>query len=164
MSCPTTRLTPDSPASDPLPSYCEIADPEFVSGQIAEQIEAGIKRAKGTTLDCSEVLIPLNLMRQIAMDIVSSSEVEPTGLRGCLLYVGLEDHCKELRRIGCLRPISQLSNPVPTFELYLTLKEAHSGWLHQVSHKVLKLGRKSLVISDQYQLSKKKLFRSDLFS
>lgn len=108
------------------------------------------------------MLIPLNLMRQIAEDIVCSSEVEPTGLRGCLLYVGLEDNSKALRRIGCLRPISQLSNPVPTFELYLTLKQAHSGWLHHVSHKVL--GRKSLVISDQYILSKKKLFRSDLFS
>lgn len=150
--------------TDPLPSYSEITDSDFICGQIAEQIEAGIKRAKGTTLDCSEVLIPLNLMRQIAEDIVCSSEVEPTGLRGCLLYVGLEDHSKEMRRIGCLRPISQLSNPVPTFELYLTLKQAHSGWLHHVSHKVLKLGRKSLVISDQYQLSKKKLFRSDLFS
>ena len=153
-----------SPATDVLPpSYSE--DSELVCSQIAQQIEAGIKRAKGSTLDCNEVLIPLNLMQQVALDIVSSSEVEPTGLRGCLLYVGLEDpHSKEVRRIGCLRPIGQLANPVPTFELYLTLKQAHSGWLHQVSHKVLKLGRKSLVISDQYQLSKKKLFRSDRLS
>lgn len=137
---------------------------DFVTSQIAEQIEAGIKRAKGSALDCSEVLIPLNLMQQIAADIISSSIVEPTGLRGCLLFIGLEDHSKEYKRIGCLRPIGHLSNPVPTFELYLTLKQAQGGWLNAVSSKVLKMGRKSLVISDQYQLSKKKLFRSDLYS
>lgn len=137
----------------------DVANPEFVTAQIAEQIEAGLKRAKTSTLDCVEVLIPLNLTQQIALDVLSSSDSEPCGLRGCILYINFEDDSKEVRSIGCVRPVG--SNPVPTFELYLTLKQANSGWLTAVSNRIWKsLGRKSIVISESYQLSKKRLFRS----
>jgi len=149
----------DSWREDPLPTYMDVANPEFVTAQIAEQIEAGLKRAKTSTLDCVEVLIPLNLTQQIALDVLSSSDSEPCGLRGCILYINFEDDSKEVRRIGCVRPVG--SNPVPTFELYLTLKQANSGWLTAVSNRIWKsLGRKSIVISESYQLSKKRLFRS----
>lgn len=145
---------------DPLPSYLEIADAEFARQQIAEQIELAIKRAKTSTLSCLEVLIPLNLTSQVAQDVLSSSETEPCGLRGCILYISLENEHKELQRIAVIRPAG--CNAVATFELFLTLKQANTGWLASVSTKVLKtLGRKSIVINESYQLSKKKLFRSD---
>ena len=50
----------------------EVTDPEFVTKQIAEQIEAGIIEAK-SSLDVCEVLIPLHLTQQIAQDVLSSS-------------------------------------------------------------------------------------------
>jgi len=154
----------DSFQEDALPSYLEVADPEFATQQIAEQIELAIKRAKTSTLSpCLEVLIPLNLTQQIAQDVLSSSDSEPCGLRGCILYVNLEDEHHEVQRIAVVRPAG--SHTVATFELFLTLKLANSGWLNAVSNRVWKtLGRKSIVINESYQLSKRKLFRSDLYS
>lgn len=158
-----SSLSPDIiniSSPDPLPSYLEIADADFARQQIAEQIELAIKRAKTSTLSCLEVLIPLNLTSQVAQDVLSSSETEPCGLRGCILYISLENEHKELQRIAVIRPAG--CNAVATFELFLTLKQANTGWLASVSTKVWKtLGRKSIVINESYQLSKKKLFRSD---
>lgn len=136
----------------------EVTDPEFVTRQIAEQIEAGIIKAK-SSLDICEVLIPLHLTQQIAQDVLNSSEIEPCGLRGCILYIILEDDSKSTRKIGCVRPVG--SNPVPTFELFLTLKQASTGWLTTVSNKLFKTsGRKNVVISDEYVLSKRLLYRT----
>ena len=88
------------------------------------------------------------------------AEVEPCGLRGCVLYLILEDpDSKSHRKIGCVRPVG--SNPVPTFELFLTLKQASSGWLTAVSKKIFKTaGRKTVVISEEYALSKRLLYRT----
>jgi len=158
------NMTTNPNCLDALPSYLEVADPEFATQQIAEQIELAIKRAKTSTLSpCLEVLIPLNLTQQIAQDVLSSSDSEPCGLRGCILYVNLEDEHHEVQRIAVVRPAG--SHTVATFELFLTLKLANSGWLNAVSNRVWKtLGRKSIVINESYQLSKRKLFRSDLYS
>lgn len=127
-----------------------------------------------------EVLIPCDLIKQIAQDVVASSETEPCGLRGCIMYINLEEdetsaasgrrnsssidgnyNSKEFRRITCIKPIG--SNPVPTFELTLNLKRCKTGWFNSVSsklfHNSLFGGKQPIVISDSYQLSKKKLFR-----
>lgn len=141
---------------DPLPTYMEVTDPEFVTSQIAEQIEAGIIKAK-SSLGICEVLIPLHLTQQIAQDVLTSSEMEPCGLRGCILHIILEDDSKSKRKIGCVRPVG--SNPVPTFELFLTLKQASTGWLAAVSKIFKAPGRKTVVISEEYALSKRLLYR-----
>jgi len=148
---------------DPLPSYLEVADTEFAIEQIAEQIELAVKRAKTSCLSCLEVLLPLNLTRQVAQDVLSSSETEPCGLRGCVLYINYESEEKETQRIAVIRPTGTNAQ-VATFELFLTLRQANSGWLSTVSSRVWKqLGRKTIVINESYQLSKRKLFRSDPF-
>jgi hypothetical protein len=120
-----------------------------------------IKRAKTSCLSCLEVLLPLNLTRLVAQDVLESSETEPCGLRGCVLYINYESEEREVTRIAAIRPTGANAQ-VATFELFLTLRQANSGWLSTVSSKVFKqLGRKTIVINESYQLSKRKLFRSD---
>jgi len=146
------------------PSYDEVADPESIVQQIAAKIERELKEAKRTSLDCGEVLVPCNLTHQIAQDVVTMSESEPCGLRGGVLFVNLEDSDnRELRRVGCIKIGDR--NIVPTFEMYLNLKRTNSGWLNQVSNRLFRnFNRNSIVISESYQLSKKKLYRSDCIS
>lgn len=152
---------------------------EYVINKIADQIEDGLREGKMAILGAGvEVLIPCDLIKQIAQDVVASSETEPCGLRGCIMYINLEEdqnssgrrnsssfdgnsNSKEFRRITCIKPIG--SNPVPTFELTLNLKRCKTGWFNSVSsklfHNSLFGGKQPIVISDSYQLSKKKLFR-----
>lgn len=139
----------------------EVSEPESVVRQIAEKIERELKEAKRTSLDCGEVLVPCNLTYQIAQDVVTMSESEPCGLRGCILYINLEELLtKELRHVGSIKIGDR--NTVPTFEMYLNLKRTNNGWLNQVSSRLFRtFNRNSIVISDGYQLSKKKLYRSD---
>lgn len=151
--------------TDLPPSYDEVAEPESAVRQIAEKIEYELKEAKRTSLDCAEVLVPCNLTYQIAQDVVTMSESEPCGLRGCVLYINLEDHDdnKSLRRVGSIKIGDRCI--VPTFEMYLNLKRTSNGWLNQVSSRLFRsFNRNSIVISDGYQLSKKKLYRSENFA
>ncbi|KAI1293697.1 DNA damage-inducible transcript 4-like protein [Halotydeus destructor] len=144
------------------PSYDEVADSEIVIRHIATKIEVELKEAKRTSLDCGEVLVPCNLTQQIAQDIMAMSESEPCGLRGGVMYINLEesDH-SDLRRVGCIK----LGNSVPTFEMYLNLKKSSGSWINQVSNRLFKnFNRNSIIISEGYQLSKKKLYRSDSIS
>lgn len=166
------------PFLDTLPSYLEVADPEYVVNEIANQIEDGLRRGKMAVMGDVEILIPCDLIKQIALDVVASSETEPCGLRGCIMYINLEEdqsvlserqrnksatdsYSKEFQRIVCIKPIG--SNPVPTFELTLNLKRCKSGWFNSVSsklfHNSLFGGKQPIIISDSYRLSKKKLFR-----
>ncbi|XP_013772487.1 DNA damage-inducible transcript 4-like protein [Limulus polyphemus] len=128
---------------------------------LSRKLEDCLKDAKGTQLQCTEVLIPSDLMLRIVRDILRMSEKEPCGLRGCVVYVNLEE--KSLcRRIG---KVNYDPDTVATFEVFLTLKQDCSSWLslrHLIPARLLKsLGRNSpLVISENYMLSKKKLYRS----
>lgn len=128
---------------------------------IASCIERELKQAKSTSLGCGEVLVPCNLTVQVAQDVVNMSETEPCGLRGCILYINLaEEESRELRRIGSIKVGGR--HTVPTFEMYLNLKRANGGWFNLVSSKLFRnFNRNSIVISDGYQLSKKKLYRSE---
>jgi len=148
-------------SNDLPPSYDEVADRESIVLYIAAKIEHELKEAKRTSLECGEVLVPCNLTRQIAADVVTMSESEPCGLRGGILFVSLEggnDTSKDpLRSVGCVKIGDR--NAVPTFELYLSLKRT-SSWLHQVSNRLFRnFNRDTIVISEMYKLSKKKLYR-----
>ncbi|XP_076317853.1 DNA damage-inducible transcript 4-like protein [Tachypleus tridentatus] len=131
---------------------------------LSQKLEDCLKDAKGTQLQCTEVLIPSDLMLRIVRDILRMSEKEPCGLRGCVVYVNLEE--KSLcRRIG---KVKYDPHTVATFEVFLTLKQDCSSWLslrHLIPARLLKsLGRNSpLVISENYVLNKKKLYRSSSF-
>lgn len=147
--------------ADLPPSYDEVADRESIVLHIAAKIEHELKEAKRTSLEVGEVLVPCDLTRQIAADVVTMSESEPCGLRGGVLYVNLEgsDTSKDsqLQRVGVVKIGDR--NTVPTFEMYLSLKRT-SSWLHQVSNRLFRnFNRDTIVISEMYKLSKKKLYR-----
>jgi len=150
------------PSSPPQPLSLHGLEPERLTHHLAHRIEGVIREAKKTTLDCNEVLIPCQLTTNIGQDIITMAESEPCGLRGCILFINLEE--KECcRRVGSFRLDQE--GTVPTFEMYLTLrKDSPGGWLAAIGLRILKNlggGREdSIVISDSYKLSKKKLYRN----
>lgn len=102
--------------------------------------------------------MPQNLTSKVAQDILSMSETEPCGLKGCLLYITLEEENKA-RKIASLKFGEKTI--VPTFEMHLLLKRKHSDWLKAIAAKLFKnLIRDTHTLSDIYKLSKKKLFRN----
>ncbi|XP_013784893.1 DNA damage-inducible transcript 4-like protein [Limulus polyphemus] len=131
---------------------CEATSCKFLVGKL----ENCLRQAK-LELHCSEVLLPSNLTHRIAEDIVRMSEREPCGLRGCVLYINLEEK-KLSRRIG---KIKCASDAVATFEIFLMLKADCSSWFRIKQLLMARLGRKpAVVISEGYALNKKKLYRS----
>ncbi len=122
---------------------------------LSKKIETTLKEAKEEKkLNCTEILIPQMLTKQIAQDIIAMAETEPCGLRGCLLYLNIEE--KTLcRRLG---EIKLDKSSVPTFEMYLTLKRAIPSWIDAFENKLLR--KESVVIDQLYRLSKKKLYRT----
>lgn len=136
----------------PIGSY----EPEYHLLYLIKKIESTLKKAKeNKTLPCTEILSPQQLIHQIAQDIIGMAESEPCGIRGCVLYINLEEK-SICRRIGEVKLGDQ--STVATFEMYLTLKRASSSWLDAVESKLF--GKESVVLSELYKLSKKKLFRS----
>ena len=136
----------------PIGSY----EPEYHLLYLIKKIESTLKKAKeNKTLPCTEILSPQQLIHQIAQDIIAMAESEPCGIRGCVLYINLEEK-SICRRIGEVKLGDQ--STVATFEMYLTLKRASSSWLDAVESKLF--GKESVVLSELYKLSKKKLFRS----
>jgi hypothetical protein len=122
---------------------------------LTKKIETTLKEAKESKrLNCTEILIPQKLTAQIAQDIMAMAEAEPCGLRGCILYVNIEEKAL-CRRLGDVR-LDKSS--VPTFEMYLTLKRATPGWIDAFENKLLR--KESVILSEVYRISKKKLYRS----
>ncbi|KFM65696.1 Protein charybde, partial [Stegodyphus mimosarum] len=130
---------------------------------LVERLEQALREAKLLHLQCGEVLLPHDLIWRIADQVVTASEYEPCGLRGCLIYIHLQDVKKlERRRVGVVK---WDPNTVATFEIHLTLFQDNNSWWslrHLIPEKLLQsLGkRSSLVISSHFLLDKKKLYRS----
>ena len=142
----------------PPPLEAIMMNTDDVTYHIAQQIEIALHQARTTYLNCCQVSIPCKLTLLIAEDIVQMSESEPCGLRGCTLFINLEekDYCQRIAAFKFADPFC-----VATFEMYLTLKRVTPGWLNEVSNRILKnFGRNSIAISDLYKLSKKKLYRT----
>lgn len=109
-----------------------------------------------------EMLIPCGLVMRIARDIMASARNEPCGLRGCVLFINLQDKskCQNLVKLDC-DPAT-----VSTFELYLTLKEDTRGWCMLKKFFIFMSGyldKKTTLdlklLCSGYELEKKKLYR-----
>jgi hypothetical protein len=145
---------------------------------VALHLEGTLRAAKRAHLSCCEVLLPTDLLHKIAYDIIKNAESEPCGLRGCLILLSFEsghnsassNHqnnnstnnnnspATATRKIG---KIKCDKNTVNTFELNLLLREESSPWysrLPQILRNLTKGG--TIVISSDYEISKKKLYRS----
>ncbi|CAM1312291.1 DDIT4L (predicted) [Pycnogonum litorale] len=129
--------------------------------QLAERLESCLRDAKHSCLECNEVLIPLDLISNVTSDIQRMSSNEPCGLRGCVLFIHLEEDKKTSQRIG---KVKLDNDTVETFELHLKLKKERNGWKalkHMLPNFLQKFGKdSSIVISPLYSISKRKLFRS----
>ncbi|RWS14929.1 protein charybde-like protein [Dinothrombium tinctorium] len=134
------------------------SDNDSLAALIAENLEIVLREAKLRTLGSCRFLMPSNLSQQVAEDIIGMSESEPCGLRGCLLYIIYEDKEKCCRMTAVKFGDRTI---VPTFEMYLYLKRKRDTWRNLVPNLILShLLGDSIIISDAYKLSKKKLYRS----
>lgn len=60
---------------------------------LSKGIENCLRLAKETRrIQCTELLVPHMLMAQIASDVIDLAECEPCGLRGCLLFICIEEN------------------------------------------------------------------------
>ncbi|XP_063709517.1 protein charybde-like [Culicoides brevitarsis] len=122
------------------------------------RLQNELRVAKQRHLECTEVLLPSDLLHRIAEEMFVMSEKEPCGIRGCSLFIEFEDEPDNTRRIASLKTDP---NTVSTFELYLTLKHDRSGWTSILPQFLKNLARGStIMISPEYKLTKTKLYRS----
>ncbi|XP_044759949.1 protein scylla-like isoform X1 [Coccinella septempunctata] len=122
---------------------------------LSKKLEDEIRAAKRTHLLCGEVLLPCGLLQKISEDILNIADSELCGIRGCTLYLLFEGE-EDCRRLSTVK----IDPTIPsTFELYLTFKQANGGWgfLPQFLKKIT--GGGTVVISTEYELTKKKLYR-----
>jgi hypothetical protein len=110
----------------------------------------------------SEILLPAGILQTIAADVLSASSDEPCGIRGCVIYIDFEDSQRKStdrkQRIGMVKCHPYTVN---TFELYLTLRPHSSSWTSKLPLFLQNLAyRSTMVISSEYTLTKRKLFRS----
>lgn len=92
--------------------------------RLAQQLHAELKESKSRHLDCTEVLLPTDLLQRIASDMLEKSEKEPCGIRGCTIFIEFQEEPNNVRRIASLKPDQDC---VSTFEFYLTLN-SQSSW------------------------------------
>lgn len=105
-----------------------------------------------------EVLLPAGLLLSIAGQVLKESQDEPCGVRGCILYIDYQESTKSKKRIGTVKCDPYTVN---TFELYLTFRPHSSSWTSKLPFFLQNLAsRSTVVISSDYSLSKRKLFRS----
>lgn len=126
-------------------------------GLLSKRLEVELRNAKRSHLSCGEVLLHCDLLPRISRDILAMAESELCGLRGCTLYLNFEGE-EECMKLGMVKFDPSTTS---TFEVFLNLKQASTGWnsfLPQFIKKITRSG--TVMISDNYDLTKKKLYRS----
>lgn len=125
---------------------------------LSTRLQSELRQAKSRHLSCTEVLLPSDLLHRVSNEMVSMSEKEPCGIRGCSLYIEFEEEPSNTRRIATLQVDA---NTVSTFELYLTLRQDRSGWTSMLPQFLKNLARSStIMISPEFKITKNKLYRS----
>lgn len=120
---------------------------------------ATLRDAKERHLECTEVLLPCDMLERIAIDMLSASDEEACGIRGANIRIEFDngDGSGSNEIAICNTDL----NTVATFELRLTLKQEHSRskWISSIMPQFIRnLTRAStIVISRDYTLSKHKL-------
>ncbi|XP_064618448.1 DNA damage-inducible transcript 4-like protein [Liolophura sinensis] len=128
---------------------------------ITEQLEYLFTSHGKNNLD-SHLLVPSDLSSRIAQDVLRVSQNEPCGIRGCELFITLQDKstCRKMGVIDCD------PSTVATFELYLTVKVDRRPSAIVKSMLISLQGRlvhgnsnSTKVLHPEYQLTKRKLHR-----
>ncbi|KAK9883820.1 hypothetical protein WA026_002019 [Henosepilachna vigintioctopunctata] len=103
-----------------------------------------------------EILLPHGLTLDIAKRVFRMAELEPCGLRGCILYIEIELK-EERRKITTIKCDPSIPS---TFELNLLLKQSTNGWNLFLPQFLKKITRGTVMINPEYDLKKTKLYRS----
>ncbi|XP_050800442.1 DNA damage-inducible transcript 4-like protein isoform X2 [Gopherus flavomarginatus] len=143
----------------PEPNLNEVVFEERTCKSLVKMLENCLSKSKQTKLHCSKVLIPEQLTKKIAQDVLRLSSTEPCGLRGCIIHVNLEigNVCKKLDKIICDSSI------VPTFELTLVFKQDCCSWpsfrdFFFTQACFASGSKRTLILSPGFRLIKKKLY------
>jgi hypothetical protein len=151
-----TLLSPDAV------KYNTLEEMNMMKEQLSLEmrLEAALHSSKENILH-TEILLPDDLLGRISQDIFTMSESEPCGLNGSTIFINLENRT-ECRKLCKLRLNGHV---VSTFELYLTLKEDSQKWFNpkkliSVLEKYFTSKKNPVLLSDSYQIEKKKLYRS----
>ncbi|XP_055907661.1 protein charybde [Eupeodes corollae] len=135
-----------------------MTDDDASVNALSIRLQSELRAAKSRHLACTEVSLPWDLTPRIAAEIIKVSEKEPCGIRGCTIYIEFEDEPSNTRRIASMKVDP---NTVPTFELYLTLKQDKSGWTSLLPQFIKNLTKSStILISPDFSLTKNKLYHS----
>ncbi|XP_049773708.1 protein charybde-like [Schistocerca cancellata] len=121
---------------------------------LSRRVEAELRQAHG-----GGVVLPPGLLPSAAERILQMASTEPYGLRGCTLHVDLDSGKQSGERLR-LTTVKCAPDTVSTFELFLTLQQ-ETSWktaLPQFLKNLTSGG--ALVLSRDFTLSKKRLFRS----
>lgn len=134
------------------------------SHQLMQRLQETLRTVRDEQLKC-EILVPCGLIKKVTQDVIHLSYNEPCGLRGCTLFINLEEknQCKRLAKL------SYDPQTVSTFELHLTLKEETRRWCFfkklfiSLSGCMKEVTRNSSwkLLCSSYQLEKKKLYRKN---
>lgn len=65
--------------------------------ELSQRLQAELRAAKSRHLACTEVSLPWDLTPRIAREILTMSEREPCGVRGCSIFIEFEDEPNNTR-------------------------------------------------------------------
>ncbi|XP_016398361.1 DNA damage-inducible transcript 4-like protein isoform X3 [Sinocyclocheilus rhinocerous] len=144
-------------SSSSLGSECSLEeegeDDACLQLDLSKRIEKCLYEAKGASLSCRELRLPLRMTTRVAGDILRSSTDEPCGIRGALIHMFMESK-GTLLKLGTIIPDQSLT---PTFEVSVVLQPDLGGW---PPLKILFGGGKVLSLRREYRLIKQKLYSS----
>ncbi|KAM4053787.1 DNA damage-inducible transcript 4-like protein [Anomaloglossus baeobatrachus] len=128
---------------------------------LVTMLENSLYRAKRAKLQCSKVLVPKELTTKVAQEALKLSLNEPCGLRGCIIYVYLENNSKQ----EALDTLVYDCSVEPTFELKLVLKQDTQGWDYLRDLLITRtcfpqLFRSVIKLSPKFHISKSRLYFS----
>lgn len=106
----------------------------------------------------NNVILPPHLLDQVTEHVQYFAKDEPCGLRGCVLLVVWEDGVNGPQQLAQVKADS--STPT-THILVLTLRPDPAAWytkMARILRSLDKRDRRQLVVSPQYDLTKKRLY------
>ncbi|XP_005991436.1 DNA damage-inducible transcript 4 protein [Latimeria chalumnae] len=128
---------------------------------LMDLLEISLSEAKDSSLRCSKLLIPDQLIAHIGQELLHLAASEPCGLRGALidLYIEQGTVCQSVEQIA-VDP-----NLVPTFQLTLVLRLESGLWpriqdLFTSGPSFTPGFRHALRLSSGFRVIKKKLYSS----
>ncbi|XP_075466895.1 DNA damage-inducible transcript 4 protein [Ascaphus truei] len=147
-----------------LPDSDLLSDPEgeLLCSSLLKQIQHCLTKAKISSLRCSRLLLPDELLRHLGQELLHLAYSEPCGLRGALIDLCLE-HGKDCYNVAQLS-VDQCV--VPTFQLSVLLRLDSRFWPRLqglFSTRPAPGFGQSLKLSPGFKVLKKKLYSSEEF-